>query len=528
MTASPTTRKKSTARLPLQLIAVALCSCVGAQESEETWYASGQAAVARNLELRAASHGTARNVILFVGDGMGVSTVTAARIMEGQLLGGTGEEHTLSFEQFPNLALSKTYNTNQQIADSAGTMTAMATGVKTKAGVISVNQQAIRGDCQSQSGNHLLTFLERAENHGLATGVVTTARITHATPAANYAHSMERNYEDDGDSNQVSNAGECSDIARQLIEFAGNSTDSDGLEVAMGGGRRSFIPQSAIDPEYGSRGARLDGRNLTAEWVNSHANSAYVWNQGQFDAVDPDTTDHLLGLFEPSHMQYDHDRPVDKAGEPSLSQMTAKAIDILSRNDKGFFLQVESGRIDHAHHATNPFRALLDTIELSRAVRTAMDKVDLSETLIIVTADHSHVFTIAGYATRGNPILGKSVGNDSSGEPRGEPGLAADDLPYTTLGYANGRGFHQLPDSNSADVINGQEINLSRRADLTDIDTTDPGFHSEVTVPMGSETHGGEDVAIYAIGPGSDLIRGVMEQNVIFHVMMEASQLEQR
>ena len=99
----------------------------------------------RNLELRAATNGIARNKILFVGDGMGVSTVTTARIMEGQSLGGAGEEHALSFEQFPNLALSKTYNTNQQIADSAGTMTAMATGVKTKAGVIGVNQQAIRG-----------------------------------------------------------------------------------------------------------------------------------------------------------------------------------------------------------------------------------------------------------------------------------------------------------------------------------------------------------------------------------------------
>ena len=133
---------------------------------------------------------------------------------------------------------------------------------------------------------------------------------------------------------------------------------------------------------------------MTAEWVSSQANSVCVWYQEQFEAVDPDTTHQLLGLFEPSHMQNEHYRPVDEAGEPSLSQMTAKAIDILSRNHKGFFLQTESLRIEHAHHATNPFRTLLDTIELSRAVRTSMDKVDLSETLIILTADHSHVFTI--------------------------------------------------------------------------------------------------------------------------------------
>ena len=101
--------------------------------------------MARNLELRAASSGTARNVILFVGDGMGFLPSLQRASWKVSFSAGTGEEHMLSFEQFPNLALSKTYNTNQQIADSAGTMTAMATGVKTKAGVISVNQQAIRG-----------------------------------------------------------------------------------------------------------------------------------------------------------------------------------------------------------------------------------------------------------------------------------------------------------------------------------------------------------------------------------------------
>jgi len=528
MKALPATFKKDPARLLLQLIAVSLCHCVEAQESDKTWYADGQAAVARNLELRAASSGTARNVILFVGDGMGVSTVTAARIMEGQFLGGTGEEHTLSFEHFPSVALSKTYATNQQIGESAATMTAMATGVKTKAGLISVNQHAYRSDCNSQEGNELLTFLELAEVRGLSTGVVTTARITHATAAANYAHSIERNFEDDGDSNRVSNASNCSDIARQLVEFPANHPGSDGLEVALGGGRRSFLPRTLMDPEYETSGERQDERDLTEEWLENYKNSYFVWNQQQFDAIDPKTTNHLLGLFEPSHMQYNHDRSVDEAGEPSLSEMTAKAIDMLSKNDKGYFLQVEAGRIDHAHHDTNPYRALSDTIELSHAVSIALKKVDLSETLIIVTADHSHVLTIGGYATRGNPILGKSVSNDRSGEPRNTPSLAFDNRPYTTLGYANGRGFYFLPNSNSANAIDDYEINLSGRADLTDIDTTDPGFHSEVTVPMGSETHGGEDVAIYAIGPGSDLIRGVMEQNVIFHVMMEASQLEQR
>lgn len=98
--------------------------------------------------------------------------------------------------------------------------------------------------------------------------------------------------------------------------------------------------------------------------------------------------------------------------------MTGKAIEILKKNDKGFFLHVESGRIDHGHHATNPMRALYDAIEFANAVKYAYENTDPEKTLIIVTADHSHVFTIAGYPTRGNPILGKVVGNDNSGNAK--------------------------------------------------------------------------------------------------------------
>ena len=91
-----------------------------------------------------------------------------------------------------------------------------------------------------------------------------------------------------------------------------------------------------MDPEYETSGERQDERDLTEEWLENYKNSYFVWNQQQFDVIDPKTTDHLLGLFEPSHMQYNHDRSVDEAGEPSLGEMTAKAIDILNKNDKGF------------------------------------------------------------------------------------------------------------------------------------------------------------------------------------------------
>ncbi len=491
-------------------------------ESPAQWYAEGEKAVNTAQQLHANKH-RAKNIILFVADGMGISTTTAARILEGQLRGETGEENRLSFETMPYVALSKTYNTNQQTADSAGTMTAMMTGVKSKAGVISVNQNVYRGDCASSKGNELVTFLEQAEMVGMSTGVVTTARLTHATPAATYAHVPERNWENDRNLLQQAVKNGCKDIARQLIEFPyGN-----GLEVAMGGGRGNFWPGNKADLEDKDKtGARGDRRNLTEEWVNNYRNAAFVWNKAQFDAIDADKTDHLLGLFDYSHMEYDADRKDDVGGEPSLTEMTSKAIDILQKNHEGYFLMVESGRVDHGHHAGNAYRALTDTIEFSNAVKVAMEKTRSRDTLIIVTADHSHVFTIAGYPTRGNPILGKVVGNDSRGEAMDDFSLASDGKPYTTVGYANGRGYAML--EKGGDTRNDVPVQSGRVADLTLVDTTDAGFHQEALVPISMETHAAEDVVIYANGPGAYLVHGVQEQNYIYHVMNKASGMDKR
>ena len=477
------------------------------QADEQNWFAGGQAALQTAKRL-APVNGAARNVILFVGDGMGVSTVTAARILEGQMRGESGEENLLSFERLPYLALSKTYSANQQTSDSAPTMSAMMTGVKTNDGIFGFSEEVNRKETRwSKIGEHrLVTLLELAEMRGLSTGVVTTARLTHATPAACYAHATERDWESDAD---IPRGSDVPDIARQLIEFS----YGDGLEVAMGGGRREFLPVAFIDGE-GTRGRRKDRRDLTKEWIERYSHSAYVWNLEQFRAIDPDSTDHLLGLFESSHMEYEADRAADRGGEPSLTEMTEKAIHILSKNPKGFFLNVEGGRIDHGHHAGNAYRALTDAIEFSNAVKRAMQLTDPAETLIIVTADHSHVFTMAGYPKRGNPILGKVVHPGQS-----SPALADDGKPYTTLSYANGRGFHQLKPG--GDTSYRKPIRAGR-ADLTDVDTTVEGFHQEALIPLHMESHGGEDVAIYAGGPMAHLFHGVHEQHYIFHVMADA------
>ncbi len=477
------------------------------EETVRTWERDGLNAV-RNASKLKFKRKKAKNIILFIGDGMSITTLTAARILEGQLRGESGEENSLSFERFPFMALSKTYSVNQQTSDSAPTATAMVTGIKTNEGAISVNQNVAPGDYKAAEANKAKTILELAEENGKSTGVISTARITHATPAACYAHTPNRDWESDDDmfkrGRDAYDAG-FSDIARQLIEFPyGN-----GLEVALGGGRLQFLPKEAKDPEYpeamNSSGLRLDKRNLTDEWKSKYENSAYVWNKSQFDAIDPKKTDHLLGLFEPSHMHFEHDRKKDRAGEPSLSEMTSKAIDILSKNKKGFFLMVEAGKIDHAHHMGNAYRALTDTIELSNAVRTAKNKVELKDTLIIVTADHSHTLTIAGYPVRGNNILGLARDVPPHGRTESEAALDRDKKPYTTLGYANGPGYRK-----------------GGRSMLTDGETTAFDFKQEAAVPTGSETHGGEDVAIFAEGVNSWMFHGVMEQNWIFYVMLDA------
>jgi alkaline phosphatase len=491
-------------------------------ETPEGWFRSGAQTAAA---LRGAQAGSAKNIILFLGDGMSMTTITAARILEGQRQGSTGEEHRLAFEEFPYTALSRTYEVDAQIPDSAGTMSAIMTGIKTRYGVIGMSQRVRRGDCTSASGNGVLSALELASAAGLATGAVTTTRITHATPAATYAHTVERNWEGDADMPEQAREQGCTDIARQLVEFS----IGHGLDVAFGGGRSRFLPTTVIDPEYPQlHGQRLDGRDLIAEWQRV-PDSRFVWNAAQFNALDPTARGRVLGLFEPEHMHFSHDRREDAAGEPSLAEMTSKAIALLKRNDKGFFLVVESGRIDHAHHYNNAFRALDETIALSDAVRAAEAATNAADTLILVTADHSHTLIMAGYPVRGNPILGKVRGRNADGGPSDRLSTDAAGRSYTTLGYANGPGNNGA----SSDQAQGPKHFVHepsrydpapvQRPNLDEVDTEDPDYLQEAGIPMKSETHAGEDVAVYARGPGAAAVHGSIEQNVLFHLMVQAN-----
>jgi len=482
----------------------AIASAEPLPQANDSTYQADAADLAAKLALKP-NTGRAKNVILFIGDGMGVTTVTAARIYGGQKAGKDGASNKLAMETLPYGGLSRTYSSDSLVTDSAPSATSMTTGVKSRNGTLGMNQNVVLNDCAKSKGTDVTTLFELAEQAGYATGIVSTARITHATPAAAYAHTPGRDWEADSDMPAIAKADGCKDIADQLVHWEPNT---DGFEVMLGGGRAAFFPPHSVDPESASnRGERGDRRNLVDEWLARYniaapSSAAYVWNKAEFDAIDPDKTQHLLGLFDRSHMQYEVDRAQGVGDEPSLADMTSKAIAMLKHNKNGFVLMVEGGRIDHAHHEGKAGRALEDTLAFDAAIAAAMKATDPRDTLIVVTADHSHTLTFSGYSARSTPILGLAT------DEQGKPAKAADGKPYTQLGYANGPGA-RMEDHN--------------RADLSNVDTTAMDFQQQSLVPFGAETHGGEDVPVFAGGPWAHLFSGVVDENFIYHVMAYAS-----
>ncbi len=196
--------------------------------------------------------------------------------------------------------------------------------------------------------------------------------------------------------------------------------------MILGGGRRHFLPTT-------DGGRRTDGRDLLVEMRD--AGYTYVSTGSELAGVNLAGTDKLFGIFNSSDLNYELDRVNGDLNEPSLADMTGAAIDILSRNQDGYFLMVEGGRIDHALHGTNAKRALEDTLAFDEAIATAVSKVNLDDTLIVVTADHDHVMAFNGYSKIGNPVLGLLKEYRS-----GELALDAQGKPFTTLVFGNGGG----------------------------------------------------------------------------------------
>uniref|UniRef100_A0A3P9AV24 Alkaline phosphatase n=2 Tax=Haplochromini TaxID=319058 RepID=A0A3P9AV24_9CICH len=418
------------------------------EKDPKFWNAWAQRTLKNALTLQELNKNKAKNLILFLGDGMGIPTVTAARILKGQLNGQSGEETQLEMDKFPFVSLSKTYNTNAQVPDSAGTATAYLCGVKANEGTLGVSAAAVRSQCNTTQGNEVTSILKWAKDAGKSVGIVTTTRVNHATPSAAYAHCVDRDWYSDNEMPVEALQAGCKDIARQLFENIPN-----------------------IDKNH------------------------YVWNKTQLLSLNPNNVDYLLGLFEPGDMMYDLERNTES--DPSLTEMVDVAIKILKKNPSGFYLLVEGGRIDHGHHEGKAKQALHEAVEMDRAIGRAGLLTSDHETLTIVTADHSHVFSFGGYTPRGNTIFGLA------------PMLSdVDQKPFTSILYGNGPGYK---------VINGARENVSA------VDYKGNNYQAQAAVPLNAETHGGEDVAVFAKGPLAHLLHGVHEQNYIPHVMAYAA-----
>ncbi|XP_020799524.1 membrane-bound alkaline phosphatase [Drosophila serrata] len=429
----------------------------------------------------------AKNVILFLGDGMGVTTTAPAR----NLLGG--EEKSLSFENFPYTGLSKTYSVDKIVPDSACTATAYLCGVKGQEGTIGVNGQVPRTDCKVMldETTHVDSIAKWAMEEGKWAGLVTTTRVTHASPSGVYAHIAERDWENDAEvaTDCGANSG-IQDIAYQLSRGEVGSK----LRVIMGGGRKHFV-----DSSLESWGKRNDGLNLIDEFKAASNKNVYVTTAAELEAVDVTTTDRLMGLFNDDHMQYMMET-TPESSQPTLEQMTRKAIEYMKQSEQGYFLFIEGGRIDQAHHINQARMALNETVEFSKAIAAAQELTSEDDTLLVVTADHSHVFTYAGYAYRGEDVFGKA------------PVTGLDGKPYMVLSYANGPSYENFYDTETKE-----------RKDPTTVIT---GAHDDEFpsgVPIDNDSHGGDDVPVYALGPWSHLFTGVYEQSTIPHLMAYAS-----
>lgn len=427
---------------------------------------------------------------------MSLQTSAVARVHAGG-----DEKHSLSFDKFPYMGLSKTYCVDRQVPDSAATATAFFTGVKTNYGLVGVDSNVRRYNCEDHANKnyHTKSIADWAMDAGKAAGLVTTVHVTHASPSPLYAHSANRYWESDKDMSEHCNPSLYEDITEQLV-FGETGKK---LKVVLGGGRSKFLPKTTVDDE-GTMGEREDGKNLIQDWLAQHQNmgkAEYVWNKDQLLNVNTSSTEYLLGLFADKYVKYDYQTKTDPL-EPTLSDMTEMAIKMLRKEEQGFFLFVEGGRVDTAHHDSYAKSAVDEARAFSDAIEMAQRMTDSHDTLIVVSADHAHTMQYGGYPKRRNDIFGVAAVSKADGKP------------YSTLSYANGRG-----------VDNMYTETYGERADITTHDLGAFDFRYYGHFPTDAATHAGDDVGVYATGPQSHLFVGSYEQNTLPLLMAYAAKI---
>ncbi|XP_052748934.1 alkaline phosphatase isoform X2 [Galleria mellonella] len=443
---------------------------------------------------------------------MGPNTVTATRIYKG------GESHRLIYENFPHVGLLKTYAADKMVPDSACTATALLCGIKANKDTVGVDARVKRKDCLSslEPDARLKSLAAMALETGKSAGFVTTMRVTHATPSPLYAHSADRTWE--CDANLPPTAATCKDHARQLIEdWPGRD-----LNVILGGGRLSLVSSKSRNPNISATPdipknrwvcARKDGLNLIEEYMKNKETQgqkyAYVSNRRELQSFNANETDYLLGIFSDSHLDYEYERDKGPDGMPSISDMVVAAINVLKKNENGYFLMVEGGNIDMAHHRGRAKVAIEEAAAMEEAVKVAVDMTDEEDTLLIVTSDHTHTLNINGYPDRGSNIFGTAGASPHDG------------INYTTLAYSTGGPssfkYYAYTDNQNRTTV--------MRQDPTQEETNSVYYTQNAGIILDENSHGGGDVIIYARGPHSHLFHNIHEQHYVYHAILYAAKM---
>jgi alkaline phosphatase len=455
--------------------------------------------------------GRAKNVILFISDGMGYPTVTATRIVSRGITEGKYDGF-LYMDRMEYRGTVTTSGYDTLVTDSANSASAYATGHKSVNNAMGVYEDNTKDTLDDPKVENLIELVKRTRK--MATGLVSTADITDATPAAFAAHTRRR-------SDQAF-------VAATYLE-EGHRPD-----VILGGGSRWFLPKA-------QQGASLDDRDLVAEF--RAAGYAVAATRAEMKAA-PATASKMLGLFHTGNMSVWYDREETKdatvlgkfTDQPNLPEMTGRAIDALALNPNGFFLMVEAGSVDKQLHPMDWMRAIYDNIEFDNAIGVARKFQEKHpDTLIVVTADHSHAMSITGTYT---PQPGK-VGADAVGTYANsifptfthKRGDGFPDSPTTRTTLAVGWGNHPEYYDDGTTVwpapvgpaIEDPKAKGTFIANPDRITGTGAVLHPR-TVPadVNSEVHTADDVPVMASGPGSEFFNGLLDNTDLFYGMAAA------
>lgn len=450
----------------------------------------------------------AKNVILFVGDGMSLQAREIARILSKGMTEGRFND-LLNMEKLDNMALITTSGYDSIVTDSANSASAYATGHKSVVNAMGVYENCTKDPFDDPKVENIVELAKRVR--GMATGIVSTANITDATPAAMTAHTRRR--------------------AEQNFIAADFMSENHRPDVILGGGSRHFLPKSTP----GSK--RKDDIDVIAGF--EALGYSFSGTASELAAT-PADADKLLGLYQLNNMDVYIDRAVTKNpsvlkgfdDQPGLVQMTEKAIETLSKNPNGFFLMVEGACVDKQLHVLDWQRAAYDNIELDQAVGVAQKfAAEKNDTLIIVVADHAHGASITG------------TYHELDGKTGREAVRTYADAKWPTFEDRDGDGYPDNPDpavTLAVQFANHPDFNENYRfkpvptvpaimADGKAI--ANPKIEGELSrgnIPAKAdqEVHSADDIVLNAGGPGSEYFKGVMDNTEVFFGMVRALGLD--